>query len=140
MDQSTDLNSKPDDGVKTFAELSSVMAEQSFVMDNSVLAPVEIEELDPASFKQMNFDMNEFVEAKAIKIQKMPQQLSVSAVQYVDYSQPEEAAASDAEEQHALSPEEENRLTKQFLNGELTFSEYTVRMDRDIEAEEVETR
>ena len=144
MDNTIDINPKPssaDVKDKTYIELTPVVPQTSFVMDdNAVLAPVEIEVLDASSINQMNFDLREFVEAQAIKIHKIPEQLSVNSVHSDDYNQLEEAA--DFEEQNILSTEEENLLTKQFLNGELTFSEFTVRMDHDIdiEGEEAETR
>ncbi|XP_058794827.1 general transcription factor 3C polypeptide 3-like isoform X4 [Phymastichus coffea] len=112
--------------------------------NNAVLAPVEIEELDPESINKMNLNMGEFIEAEAIKIHNIPDQLSVSQpVQYVDYNQlnePMTDTMTDTEEQNLLSVEEENLITKQFLNGELTFSEFTEKMDQgvEIELEEIE--
>ena len=37
-----------------------------------------------------------------------------------------------------LTIDEEDQLTKQFLNGELTFSEYSSRMDQDTDLEMIE--
>lgn len=101
----------------TFIELQSVTeAEKPIViMEGQVptLAPVEIEMIDEASINQMNLDMGEFVAAETIKI-------------------PE------------LSEEDQNLALKQlqFLNGELSFSDYTLRTDQDMDIviEEVETR
>lgn len=129
-----DLDSKPEDQ----AEILNVMSGESFIMDDSaVLAPVEIELLDPTSID--NIDMGEFVEAQAIKIHQISEELAVDSVKIIDCTQPEEL---DVEETSVLTAEEENLLTKQFLNGELTFSEFTERIDRDtdIEGEESETR
>lgn len=45
----------------------------------------------------------------------------------------------DVEDQDtSLTADEEDWLTKQFLNGELTFSEYSSRMDQDIDPETIE--
>lgn len=45
----------------------------------------------------------------------------------------------DVEDQDtSLTADEEDWLTKQFLNGELTFSEYSSRMDQDIDLETIE--
>jgi general transcription factor 3C polypeptide 3 (transcription factor C subunit 4) len=142
MDDRINSISKQKEGSESNAdtiEIDSIMSQDSFVSNTTILAPVEIEELDASSINQMNFDMGEFVEAEAIKIDKIPEQLSLDSVEYLNYNHLDETV-SDIEEQTTLSSEEENLLTKQFLNGELTFSEFTVRMDQDIDNEVEETQ
>lgn len=105
---------------RTFIELQPVNEPEKSVviMGGQVpsLAPVEIEVIDELSINQMNLDRGEFVAAEAIEIQKIPE----------------------------LSTEDRNLALEQlqFLNGELSFSDFTMRIDQDIEfvVEEVETR
>lgn len=87
----------------------------------STVAPVIIEELDDDAVKSM--DMNEFVEAKALKLED-DTIIHASSHKDIILSQDQDTAAS-------LTADEEDQLTKQFLNGELTFSEYSSRMDDD---------
>ena len=116
----------------------ALSSQQNFILsDDSVLAPVVIEEIDVTSINQLNYDMNEFVEAEAIKIHKMPESIKNTvnvSEEYIENFQTDEV--SDMDEYSMLTTEEENLLTNQFLNGELTFSEFTQRVDQDIAAEE----
>lgn len=134
MEVSSELNTSKE---------ASTSPQKHFIMDESaVLAPVEIEELDPESINQMDLNMGEFIEAEAIKIHNIPNQLSATqSMEYLDCTQTEEPT-TDVDEQNVLSAEEENLITKQFLNGELTFTEFSKRMDQgvEIELEEIEIR
>ncbi|XP_014219424.1 general transcription factor 3C polypeptide 3 [Copidosoma floridanum] len=110
------------------------MESMPFVVDGttSMLAPVEIEVLDTMPLNQ--FEMGEFVQTEAIRFDQIPQKI---CVKYVAGSQLEEVA-SDVEEQNMPLAEEENMLTRQFLDGELTFSEFTDRMERVADSEHEE--
>ncbi|XP_071869331.1 general transcription factor 3C polypeptide 3 [Bombus fervidus] len=105
--------------------------------EKSAIAPVIIEELDENALNNMNVDMTEFIEAKALEIEDVPQNV-ISDV----YSRQSTSAMdiTTEEEDHDLliTADEEDQLTKQFLNGELTFSEYSSRMDQDVDLETAE--
>lgn len=105
--------------------------------EKSAIAPVIIEELDENALNNMNVDMTEFIEAQALEIEDVPQNV-ISDV----YSRQSTSAMdiTTEEEDHDLliTADEEDQLTKQFLNGELTFSEYSSRMDQDIDLETAE--
>lgn len=106
------------------------------VDENTTIAPVIIEELDENALNNMNVDMTEFVETKALKIQDIPQNV------IPDVSEQSSSAmdiTTDLEDQDMLlTADEEEQLTKQFLNGELTFSEYSSRMDQSVGLETTE--
>lgn len=106
------------------------------INENSSVAPVIIEELDESAISSMNMDINEFVEAKALQIKEVTDVISNT------FSPPMYNCNKDnmdAEDQDmSLTADEEDQLTKQFLNGELTFSEYSSRMDQDIDPEMIE--
>ncbi|XP_034177242.2 general transcription factor 3C polypeptide 3 [Osmia lignaria lignaria] len=106
------------------------------VDENTTIAPVIIEELDENALNNMNVDMTEFVETKALKIQDIPQNV------ISDVSEQSSSAmdiTTDLEDQDMLlTADEEEQLTKQFLNGELTFSEYSSRMDQSVGLETIE--
>lgn len=105
--------------------------------EKSAIAPVIIEELDENALNNMNVDMTEFIEAQALEIEDVPQNV-ISDV----YSRQSTSAMdiTTEEEGHDLliTADEEDQLTKQFLNGELTFSEYSSRMDQDVDLETAE--
>ncbi|XP_043581833.1 general transcription factor 3C polypeptide 3-like isoform X2 [Bombus pyrosoma] len=105
--------------------------------EKSAIAPVIIEELDENALNNMNVDMTEFIEAQALEIENVPQNV-ISDV----YSRQSTSAMdiTTEEEDHDLliTADEEDQLTKQFLNGELTFSEYSSRMDQDVDLETAE--
>lgn len=115
------------------------MKNSVMIDEGSLLAPVIIEELDESAITSMDVDMTEFVEAKALKFQDI-QDNDLSSEECSKDSQENStlAAADDPEESDRLPVDEEDRLTKQFLNGELTFSEYSSRMDRGIDSEPTE--
>lgn len=105
--------------------------------EKSAIAPVIIEELDENALNNMNVDITEFIEAQALEIEDVPQNV-ISNV----YSRQSTSAMdiTTEEEDHDLliTADEEDQLTKQFLNGELTFSEYSSRMDQDVDLETAE--
>ncbi|OAD59331.1 General transcription factor 3C polypeptide 3 [Eufriesea mexicana] len=103
----------------------------------NAIAPVIIEELDENALNNMNVDMTEFVEAKALEIEDVSQNI-ISDV-YSEQSTSAMDITTEIEDQDILlTVDEENQLTKQFLNGELTFSEYSSRMDQDVDLETAE--
>ncbi|XP_029169644.1 general transcription factor 3C polypeptide 3-like [Nylanderia fulva] len=113
----------------------STVDDSLIINDNSTVAPVIIEELDENAINSMDVDINEFVEAKALRIQEVKDVIS----NYTPPSCSSNKDIIDTEDQDMLlTADEEDRLTKQFLNGELTFSEYSSRMDKDIDVETVE--
>ncbi|EZA58406.1 hypothetical protein DMN91_006341 [Ooceraea biroi] len=98
--------------------------------DDGTVAPVMIEELDESAACAMNVDMNEFVETTALRIQEVTDICPLSPSRNLTKD------TFDTEDQDtSLTADEEDRLTKQFLNGELTFSEYSSKMDRDVDLE-----
>ncbi|CAL1681922.1 unnamed protein product [Lasius platythorax] len=118
-------------------ELEKSTVDDSLVInDNSTVAPVIIEELDESAINSMDMDINEFVEARALQIQEVKDVIP-------NYTSSPSCSSNkdimDTEDQDMLlTADEEDRLTKQFLNGELTFSEYSSRMDQDIDVETAE--
>lgn len=103
----------------------------------SAIVPVIIEELDENALNNMNVDMTEFVEAKALEIEDVSQNI-ISDV-YSEQSTSAMDITTEIEDQDILlTIDEEDQLTKQFLNGELTFSEYSSRMDQDVDLETAE--
>lgn len=86
-------------------------------LDEMEIAPVIIEELESGQ----DVNMEDFVEASALEIHEV--------------EMAEEDIEVSEEEDSTLTLEEEDKLTKQFLNGELTFSEYSSRMDPEIDAD-----
>ncbi|XP_011298657.1 general transcription factor 3C polypeptide 3 isoform X2 [Fopius arisanus] len=102
-------------------------------LDEMEIAPVIIEELEEGQMVDMDVDIDEFVEASALEIHEVEtiEELPDPAVMThadIDLELSEEDEGLDS----VLSPEEEDKLTKQFLNGELTFTEYSSRMDHGI--------
>ncbi|XP_070160553.1 general transcription factor 3C polypeptide 3 isoform X2 [Polyergus mexicanus] len=118
-------------------ELEKSTVDDSLVINNdSTVAPVIIEELDESAINLMDMDINEFVEAKALQIEEVKDVIP-------NYTSSPLCSSNkdiiDTEDQDMLlTADEEDRLTKQFLNGELTFSEYSSRMDQDIDVEIIE--
>ena len=97
----------------------------------SVLAPVIIEELDESAINEMNMDIGEFVEAKALKFQAVSEKINRSLGPVEPPSINEDAIdiIDIAEEQDTVEASREDQLTQQFLNGKLTFTEYSLKMD-----------
>ncbi|KAK1133067.1 hypothetical protein K0M31_014429 [Melipona bicolor] len=105
--------------------------------DKSAIAPVIIEELDENALSNMNVDMTEFIEAKALEIKDVSENV-ISDV-YSNQNSSVMDINPEAEDHDILiTADEEDQLTKQFLNGELTFSEYSSRMDQDVDLETAE--
>ncbi|XP_076284248.1 general transcription factor 3C polypeptide 3 isoform X1 [Lasioglossum baleicum] len=131
----TDMEEQPEIEIN----LSSSSQKNNMTLDEgNTIATVIIEELDENALSNMNVDMTEFVEAKALEIQDITQDIISDT--YIEQSSTAMDIATDTEDQDILmTADEEDQLTKQFLNGELTFSEYSLRMDRDIDSETVET-
>lgn len=103
----------------------------------STIVPVIIEELDENALNNMNVDMTEFVEAKALEIKDVPH--SVITDVYSKQSTSGIDITTEVEDQDILMiADKEDQLTKQFLNGELTFSEYSSKMDQHIDLESAE--
>lgn len=116
-------------------EVKNSSVENPAIMDEGTsLAPVIIEELDENAITSMDVDMAEFVEAEALEVREIKEN-DPSNEKYnneTDESQ-EDSALETVDEQ--IEPDDEDRLTKQFLDGELTFSEYSLRMDQGIETD-----
>ncbi|XP_066582788.1 uncharacterized protein [Prorops nasuta] len=90
-----------------------------------IIAPVIIEEIDG---NETDVDFNEFVEAEALKMTDISN--------YLHYDPSTSSTLNDIEEQECLRWQiEEDKLTKQFLNGEIEFCEYSLRMDKDTDLE-----
>lgn len=118
-------------------ELEGSTVDDSLAMRENSVAPVIIEELDESVISSMDMDINEFVEAKALQIKEVTDVISNSTFSPSVYNCNKDII--DVEDQDtSLTIDEEDRLTKQFLNGELTFSEYSSRMDQDIDPETIE--
>ncbi|XP_015439993.1 PREDICTED: general transcription factor 3C polypeptide 3 [Dufourea novaeangliae] len=108
------------------------------VNEQNAITTVIIEELDESALSNMNVDMTEFVEAKALEIREITGDIIPES--YFEQSNSAIDITVETDDQDILmTADEEDRLTKQFLNGELTFSEYSSRMDQDIDLETVET-
>lgn len=118
-------------------ELEKSTVNDSIVInDDSTVAPVIIEELDEGAINSMDMDINEFIEAKALQIEEVKDIIPNYTPSSSGNSNKD---IMDTEDQDMLlTADEEDRLTKQFLNGELTFSEYSSRMDQDIDVEAIE--
>lgn len=117
-------------------ELEKSTVNDSLVINDNSTVTVIIEELDENAINSMDMDINEFVEAKALQIQEVKDIIP-------NYTSSPSCSSNkdiiDAEDQDmSLTADEEEQLTKQFLNGELTFSEYSSKMDQDIDVEIVE--
>lgn len=104
---------------------------ENLVISDDTVAPVIIEELDENAISSMDMDLNEFVEAQALQIQEVKEIPNTGSSCRANKD-------TDTEDQMSLTPDEEDQLTKQFLNGELTFSEYSSKMDQDIDMETLE--
>jgi len=118
-------------------ELEKSTADDSMAISgNSSVAPVIIEELDESAISSMNMDINEFVEAKALQIREVMDVIPNSTFSLSCNSNKDNMDMEDQDT--SLTADEEDQLTKQFLNGELTFSEYSSRMDQDIDLEMIE--
>lgn len=110
-------------------------SDKLIINDNSTMAPVIIEELDENAISSMNVDMSEFVDAKALPIQEV-ESVMISSYTLSQLSSNKDPTIDIDQNQDILhTADEEDRLTKQFLNGELTFCEYSSKMDQNINLE-----
>lgn len=130
-------NSSNDDEISYFIPFPNSPDSDDLVIDESSLAPVIIEELEESQINEMNVNINEFIEANPIEICEVNDNNDVQKCQQeitddmdVDMSDGDGDGDNECDDD-ILSREEEDHLTKQFLNGELTFSEYSSRMDRN---------
>ncbi|XP_044587048.1 general transcription factor 3C polypeptide 3 isoform X2 [Cotesia glomerata] len=88
------------------------------------IAPVIIEELSQVD--ALRVDINEFVEATICHLPPDSSNRDEEDNNLVIGT----GQASDDDENQAMTPEEEARITRQFLNGEMTFSDFSLLMDR----------
>ncbi|XP_076638153.1 general transcription factor 3C polypeptide 3 isoform X3 [Colletes latitarsis] len=117
---------------------SSACKDNMTLNETSTIASVIIEELDENALSNMNVDMTEFVEANALEIKDLTQDIIPDT--YSEQSSSVMDVTIDVEDQDILlTADEEDKLTKQFLNGELTFSEYSLQMDQGVDVETLET-
>lgn len=111
---------------KVFAGAEST--NNSVAVDNSAIAPVIIEELDESAVNEV--DLNEFIEAKALKLQSISEKGNKETiVQSSSVNEDVTDANADVNEEQETEASREDQLTQQFLNGELTFTEYSLKMD-----------
>lgn len=130
--------SEADDTTPLIIDLPSSSSKSSIIVgDGATLAPVIIEELQESQIQDVN--MSEFVEARALELHEVISNRSME----VDNDDAELHALgleiTDMEDHENLTATEEDILTHQFINGELTFSEYSSRMDRNLDLEGTET-
>ncbi|XP_018312219.1 general transcription factor 3C polypeptide 3 [Mycetomoellerius zeteki] len=125
------------DMVAMEVQLEKSTADDSLAVSrNSNVAPVIIEELDESAINSMDMDLNEFVEAKALQIRDVTDVIPNSTFSLSCNFNKDNMDIEDQD--MLLTTDEEDQLTKQFLNGELTFSEYSSRMDQDTDLEMIE--
>lgn len=89
------------------------------------IAPVIIEELSQVD--ALRVDINEFVEAT---ICHLPPDGSNRDEEDNNLVIETGGASDDDDNQAMMTPEEEARITRQFLNGEMSFSDFSMLMDR----------
>lgn len=124
--ESSDNRMEVDDEMKNSANVETI--------DNSSIAPVIIEELDESTINDMEMDLGEFVEAKAVKLQTISKNVNKETNIESSSSLNEDAidiGNADAIDEQETETSREDLLTQQFLNGELTFTEYSLRMDNN---------
>lgn len=105
-------------------QLSQSPENSGMIIDEeSILAPVIIEELEESEIRTMDVDINEFVEAKALEVCQVTDtdEIDEDTELITDY----EVDMSDNEDNRGLTQEEEVRWVKRYINGEVTFSEYS---------------
>ncbi|KAL7287404.1 hypothetical protein TKK_0018519 [Trichogramma kaykai] len=119
MDQVKESPKKVDQesSEKTLAEPDNIVP-NIIVADSSVLQTIELEEIDATS---ANYNSNEFVPAEIIKIYEVPVENEVD----VCYETAEETPLA-----------QENILTRQFLDGELSLSDLAEKIDQNTQADE----
>ncbi|KAK2580192.1 hypothetical protein KPH14_012456 [Odynerus spinipes] len=142
MEQLVTDEDKANTHVDTNSELKFEDHKENIVIidHDSNAIPIIIEELDESAINSMDMDMTEFIEANALEVQDMSEAILPSYT-CSQPSSPGNDIVMDIDDRNVLlTPEEEDRLTKQFLNGELTFSEYSSRMDEapDLEVSDMD--
>lgn len=126
------------EGAATKTRFQQSVADRSLVINNdNTVAPVIIEELDESTITSMKVDMSEFVEAKALQIRKV-ENIIISNCTIPVMCNPNKTSLESEEQGMSFTVDEEDRLTEQFLNGELTFCEYSSKMDQDVDTEIME--
>lgn len=128
-----------DETTELVLELTESSVQNTIIMGHDTsLAPVIIEELEESEIADVN--MSEFVEARALKVRRVGDSIADDGEVHTNEFgvDPLPLDTSDVEDHDVLTPEEEDLLTTQFLNGELTFSEYSLRMDKSIDLEGAE--
>lgn len=123
------------DTEKVMIDIQLMNDNKLVISDDSTVAPVIIEELDENAINSMDVDISEFVEAKALQIQEVENIIPSYTLSQSCSSIKDLAMDTDQDQDMSLTADEEDRLTKQFLNGELTFCEYSSKMDQDINLE-----
>lgn len=121
-------------------KFKKVTSDELIISDNStVMVPVIIEELDESAISTMDVDMSEFVEAKALQIQEVENIVLPNYTLSPSCSSNKDIPMDvDQDQDMLLTADEEERLTQQFLNGELTFCEYSSKMDQDADPDMLE--
>lgn len=94
---------------------------------NAEIAPVIIEELDETQIDSMDVDLGEFVEASALTVDQLPKDMLEASMSYTSGME----HPVESEEQEKLRTAAESKWTKEFLNGDMTFSEYCLRMENN---------
>lgn len=137
MEKFTVDSNKKNMNVEINSEVKSQEQKENIMIldhDTNVM-PIIIEELDESAINSMDMDMTEFVEAKALEVQDVSETI-IPSYTYSEQGSPVNDIIMEIDDRSVLlTVEEEDRLTKQFLNGELTFSEYSSKMDENPELE-----
>ncbi|XP_057339221.1 general transcription factor 3C polypeptide 3 [Microplitis mediator] len=124
------------DNEKSNVLITSETNKDIIMETNSEIVPVIIEELEPSQVAALKVDINEFVDANTLEVCELPSgnnDNDTAENNEDDNLVIDEIQLSDEDDNEVMTPEEEARLTRQFLNGELTFSEFTSLMDRGID-------
>lgn len=124
------------DNKKSNTLITSETNKDIIMETNSEIIPVIIEELEPSQVAALKVDINEFVDANTLEVCELPSgnnNNDTAENNEDDNLVIDEIQLSDEDDNEVMTPEEEARLTRQFLNGELTFSEFTSLMDRGID-------
>ncbi|XP_043485979.1 general transcription factor 3C polypeptide 3-like isoform X1 [Polistes fuscatus] len=126
MEESTVDNNETNMDVETNSEMKSneQMKENIMILEHDKNAmPIIIEELDENAIDSMDMDMTEFKEAKALKVHDVSETI-ISSYMCSQEGSSVNDILMEIDDQNMILIEEE-RLTKQFVNGEVTFSEYS---------------
>ncbi|XP_015178066.1 PREDICTED: general transcription factor 3C polypeptide 3 [Polistes dominula] len=127
MEELTVDNNETNMDIETNSEVKSNNEQKENIMiiehDKSAIIPIIIEELDENAINSMNVDITEFKEAKALKVQDVSETI-ISSYMCSQEGSSVNDILMEIDDQNMILIEEE-RLTKQFVNGEVTFSEYS---------------